>query len=389
MTAPEDSIAPAPGAGFTVEVMGSAIAIDLSPTVSVDVAEELHHQWQAALTERAPAARVWCSADPAEPLPGDATAFARSADVEELAGLLCDSVIGVATTELVPVEHRHEQLSQLPDLVGVRAGAVVVDGRAVLLAGRSRLDDELQALAGFADHLADRAVAVRIGDGQVIGAPTPVVRLAGGISRGRRVAAPGALGLRTVTGPVPLGAIAIIDHTEGESGWEPVPVPVAVAQLTPLVPVLPALPHPVQELARLVGLAGGGIAIRYRDAAELPGLLAEVLAHDLEQPLTIPAEPGPGDTRAPQLGDVRRATLVDGISDGATLALCRQDRKVIALAGLGPLLWDAAREWISVDDLLDQVVAAVEAPGQEDEVRMAADAALDALVAQEVLTRLE
>lgn len=374
---------------FTVTALGTPVAIDLAPGVPAAVAATLQEQWQPAQTAATPTDRVWCSADPSEPLPAGATALARSADPAELAGLLCDAVLGLALQHWVPPAGGDGRLPVTPPVIGVRAGAVVRHGRAVLLAGRARLDAELQALAGWAEHLADRAVAVRMDDGRVLGAPTPVCTVSGGSVRARRVTSPAALGLRTVVGPAPLGAIVLLERTADTPGWETVGVPVTVARLAPLVPVTPALPQPVQDLARLVGLTGGALVVRYHDPAELIDLLDDALAAHSPQGLVIPAEPVPGDLVTPTLGAVRRARMVDGISDGDTMAVCRPDGTVVALAGLGPLLWDAARDWVPAGELLDRVVGLVEAPGQEDEVRLAAATALDDLVGQQILSRLE
>src|SRR5699024_6911553 len=145
----------------------------------------------------------------------------------------------------------------------------------------------------------------------------------------------------------------------------------------------PVLPQAMQDLARVASLTRGAVSVSGA-APELPALLDEVLAVEMAAELVIPVEPGPGPDTTPRPGDVRRHRMTDGISDGSTLAFWTTEHTAVAVGGIAPHLWDAARQWIGPDELTDRVVQAVGAPEGADP-RALVDEAVDALVAEKVL----
>lgn len=373
---------------FTVRVLGHAIAVDRDPTTVPDeVADALFRLWQQCITDADPDDRVWVTLDEHGPLP-DHRYFVRGSDPRVVAHRLSDVVVGTAMAALVPPAARDGRLVQPPSVLGMHAAAVVRDGRAVLLVGGTHRDEAMRALAPHFDYLSDSAVAIDLDRGTVLGAPTPLTTHPEPELVSRTEVPLREVGLRPVLEPVRLAAVVVLEPaaSAGDTGWTPLSIPVATARLAPAVPILPALPHPMQDLARVVSLTRGAVSVSGA-ASELPALLDEVLATEMSAELVIPVEPGPGPDTTPSPGDVRRHRMADGISDGSTLAFWSTEHRAVAVGGIAPHLWDSARQWIGLDELTERVVHAVGAPEGADP-RALVDEAVDALVAEKVLVRL-
>lgn len=375
---------------FTVRVLGRAIAVDGDPaTVPPEVAAQLRRLWEPCLTGAAPSERVWVTLDEQSPVPDTHHFFVRGSDPRVVANRLSDVVVGTAMSSLVPPEARERPLAQPPAVVGVHAAAVVRDGRAVLLVGGSHREELMRALAPTFDYLSDAAVAVDLDNGTVIGAAKPLTSHPEPELVSRQELPLAEVGLRPELGPVPLAAIVFLTPgASDQDGWEPLPIPVATARLAPAVPIMPALPQPMQDLARVVALTSGAVSMHATDPSAVPGLLDQVLAVGTTADLVIPIEPGPGPDTTPRPGEIRRQRMADGISDGSSLAFWTTEHKAVAVAGIAPYLWDAARQWIGLDEVTERVVEAVGVPEGADP-RALVDQTVTALVAEKVLVRLD
>jgi hypothetical protein len=378
---------------FTISLLGSRIAVDGDPEIiSADEFAQLQSVWSHARTDQSATARVFLT-DADGPVAESYQGFVRVTDPAQRATMLSDVVVRTAVAALLPDADRDQRLHETPTELGIFAGGIAVDDRGLLvlpspgLVG-ARGAATLRALASRFTLLSDAAVAVDRDARSIAGATKPVTTYDSDLVASRRDLPLSALGLRHTAEPVMLAATVSLEPvTDGESGLESIPIPVATARLARAVPLFPALPRPIQDVAQVLALTGGAVRVRYRDAAELPDLLDEVLATGADSPLVIPVDVTAADGTVPQPGDIRRTPMVDGITDGETMALLLQDRTPVAVSGLGPHLWDLTRDWIGLDALTEQVTERLGSPG-DARPRDLVDQAVTELAEQKVLTRL-
>jgi hypothetical protein len=157
--------------------------------------------------------------------PADRTVVAR--DIEELVRSVLPDL------ELWVAEWAHER-------VFVHAGCVAVDGRAIMLPGRSHagkttLTEAL--LRAGADYLSDE-YAVLDSDGLVHAYPRPLRMRSTGTWRSLEAEA---VGSRTVAGPLPVALVARLSYDPAGTGWE---------RLTPARGVLEVLDNTVCARSR-------------------------------------------------------------------------------------------------------------------------------------------
>lgn len=385
---------------FTVTLLGTPIAVDTDPgTIDDSLHAHLRKLWGHCVAEEPAAARVYVALG-LSPVPPEYTAYARAADARALAGQLSDILVGTAVSLLVPAEAQAGGPAVVPPRLGVYAGAVADQGaqpaRAVALLGDASAlggghrTAVMAALAERFAYLSDAAIAVDVDTGHVVGAAKPLSSFKTELLRSRWETPLDEVGLRPVSGPAELQALAFLERREDAvaADWEPLSVPEATARLAPAVPYFPALPRPMQDLAGLVAMAAPAVRIRYGDESLLSGLLAEVLAAEFETDLVIPVDTSVDEASVPKPGAVRRLPVLDGVTDGSTMALCRLDRTPLAIAGIAPHLWDLTRSWIGLEELTEQVTTRLGVPEDADP-RHAVSQAVEQLVDEKVMARLD
>ncbi|BCW20206.1 hypothetical protein NtRootA9_29140 [Arthrobacter sp. NtRootA9] len=202
-------------------------------------------------------------------------------------------------------------------------------------------------------YVTDETVAIRP-DGSVIPYPKPLsVKQAPGLPK--QQVGPDALGLLEAPARLHLQSIVLLDRVECSEPVVPVLSKVtladAVLALIPDSSSQAAIAQPLQSLCRLIDAAGGVWQVTYSEARDLPAAL-----EPLFRPAPAPAQewtplpPGNGsDSRIPD-GAVRRAACTDAVTIGDDLLLVLEGA-VVRLGGIGPAVWAAAGNPISLDHL--------------------------------------
>ena len=287
------------------------------------------------------------------------------------------------------------------------AGVATHDGRVAVLVGPSGRGKTTAALnLGRAlGYVSDEAVAIGA-DGGVRPYRKPL-SIIDRIDAPKTQTAPSDLGLRALPqAPLSLGAIVLLDRRD-DAPEEPL---VEIVDLGDALPELIAqtshladLPAPLQTVAAHVASVGGVRRVRYRDAADLAGVVEALLGSARVQNIpavsrsappgtALPAEDAPHDEerwfRAPAidvlaLEDPERLAVLRGAAGsrhegGATVHL---------LAGIAPALWRAAADGVSADGLVAAAVAAYGDPGMGAEATGLVEAAVEELAAAGLLVR--
>ncbi|MFC0674724.1 hypothetical protein [Brachybacterium hainanense] len=206
--------------------------------------------------------------------------------------------------------------------------------------------------------------------------PKPVSRVLGE-DGGKQDIALAALGLRAGTGSAAPGTVVLLDRVrDGEASLSRVPLAEALLAIIEQSSSLWRVPGGLASLARLLLGAGGALRVRYREAAELPALLAHPPAAAREDVEEIPARSI--TTAAPPAGTADLTPYVQALAVEDGVVVLREGRAA-HLTGLGSLLW----EELQADGPLGPAELErriVEGAGEHpDSARLIAEA-LDALV---------
>ncbi|MGB4779135.1 hypothetical protein [Microbacterium sp.] len=263
-----------------------------------------------------------------------------------------------------------EQLSQLVTLAGITAhrgtmwmlhaaGVADADGRVLVFVGPSGRGKTTASIALGREfsYVSDETIGI-MADGTVRAyrKPLSIIEQPGGKPKVQR--APSSLGLRRLPeAPLTLGGIVLLDRREDgpeEPEVQPVSLVDAIEDLVPQSSSLVAMDAPLQFMAARVGETGGLTRITYREAAMLPGVVAELLARR-NDPIDVvtralasfsastAADPGMvryvrADT-VDAIEEVGRDVIVvlqRGLDDGGHIGVVR------VLTGIAPVLWRSA-----------------------------------------------
>lgn len=255
------------------------------------------------------------------------------------------------------------------------AGVATDDGRVLALvgpSGRGKTTASRHLGTHFA-YVSDETVAVA-DDLTVTAYRKPLSIITDGHAHKQQIA-PSELGLRPLPrAPLRLVGLTLIERNPDADEIGPVAVDTidAICEMTPQISYLPQLPSPLQHLARLFDAVGAPTRLTYRDATELPSLVATMF----DSP-AVPAqawEPAPparaaGPWRAVDVDD---AILVDG------RACILLDGVVTALDHRGRLAWVEACRGATTAEIADAAVAEFGAPGDGSALELIA-ATLDDL----------
>ncbi len=178
-------------------------------------------------------------------------------------------------------------------------------------------------------------------------------------------------------GPTPprpvLRSIALLSRSKAgqdaaPASVEPVPLGVALLELTPQLSALARLDRGLVQLCTMIEACGGVQRIRYSEARDIAGLLPLISAPDAGSPAGwAPLATGPVPVGGPDApaggvpavpGHIRRAAVQDAVEvDGTVYVLA--DSQVLELGPLGGVVWDLAGSWTGREELLAGVVDAV------------------------------
>ena len=372
---------------LVLSILGAPVAIDFDETVTEEARLLVRSQWEHLATEASAEGRLTVTMDMQRAI--DAGPFAKRRTPDEVARNVAGALTGMAV--VIPSDGLGAGAAQPDDRhVAITAGAVAVTsgtyaGKAVLLLG-ARPHEEARALAGGYDYLGAEVAALNVEDRTVRGLPAPLRTEPGYFAA---LAAPAAFGLAPEAGPRAACAIVrLVPQAEGEAGWSTATVPEIAAAAAPLVPLATTAERPLSTVAELIGGFPVLATVHYTKDEELPGLLDQVLQESAPpRPATTAVESRPvEDGTIPQLGDVRRSAMIDAIGDGQTLAVIDDQYRAQVVQGVGLAIWESAGSWIGIDDLTARVVELVGEP--DGDARALVAAAVDALVAQEILVRV-
>ena len=322
----------------------------------------------------------------------------RRAVLAAWAGLLSDSA------EPETVVHADKAGDELGDrlatqvtLAGIEAlrgralmfhacGVALPDGHVIGFVGPSGRGKTTlaRALASDYGYVTDETLAVLPG-GEVLPYAKPLS--IGQRPKWKRTVSPAELGLLPLpAAPLRLAALVLLDRRPdaGPAHVDPVPLGTAIGELAPEISSLGGLPQPLATLSDALRSTGGARRLVYADAADLDGIIEEVLeaarADDAE---TKQLDPVGGRTPGP--GRYSRCAATDALAvDDDILVL--GDAHLTLLTGLGPLVWRLADD-IDGEALVGKIEALLPPPPPGIRAAEAVDAALVDLVQAGLLIR--
>ncbi|WP_425307937.1 hypothetical protein AADG42_04010 [Ammonicoccus fulvus] len=247
----------------------------------------------------------------------------------------------------------------------------MTDGAVVALVGPSGTGKSTAARTLCRDHfgyVSDETVALRP-DGSVVPFPKPIALL------------PPSGGMKTEFGPDELELLpcpadlrldGIISLERDGVCENPTIQELGLLQgLITLVPDMSALPQletPLAWLARVVEQCGGVHRVRYRNADQLYEPILDVLAASSKASGFTHHPSSTSEVDVPP-GHVRRSSYTDAIElDGEVLLI--QGSECLLLSGIGGLIWLAAGNPCTLDQVLRELTATV---GDHPEARRLAE----------------
>lgn len=282
----------------------------------------------------------------------------------------------------------HVTLAALDALRGSRlllhaAGVAAPDGRVFAFVGPSGRGKTTAArhLGTRFGYVSDESVAV---DAALTVWPyrKPLSVIVDGMPVKDQIA-PSDLGLLPLpSAPLRLVGITLLERDPGTDapGASPVDLIDAICEMTPQISYLPELPSPLQYVARIIDRIGGVTRLVYRDATELPAVVAEMF--DAGSPAAQPWSVAP---EASASGPLRCAAVEDAILVEGRACILREG-VVTALDHRGCLVWTMCRRGANAREITDAAVAAFGEPTDGDAGALIAQT-IDELVGHGLLER--
>ncbi|WP_307310503.1 hypothetical protein [Pseudarthrobacter enclensis] len=241
-------------------------------------------------------------------------------------------------------------------------------------------------LARTYGYVTDETVAIAW-DGSVVPYPKPLsVKQEAGAPK--RQAAPDEFGLQPAPALPYIQSIVLLKRIQGTRQMAPVlervPLADALLALIPESSSQAEVVDPLQSLCRLIESVGGVWQVTYSEAADLPAALEPLFR--LEPAMDTEWEPAA--TTGVQLGQapvghIQRRAPRDAVAIGGEL-LVMLDTQIVRLSGIGPALWDACANPVSLDEITRQVG---NVHGKPEGYREAIAGAVERLVATSILER--
>jgi len=263
-----------------------------------------------------------------------------------------------------------------------------ITGAVVALVAKSGTGKTTAAsvLARTYGYITDETVAIAW-DGSVIPFPKPLsVKQETGTPK--RQASPDEFGLQPAPALPYIQSIVLLNRTEGARHTAPmlerVPLGNAVLALVPESSSQAEVVDPLQSLCRLIESVGGVWQVTYSEAADLPSALEPLFRL---QPATQ-TEWAPAAARSIQqaqiaVGCIQRITPTDAVSIGGDL-LVMLHNQIVRLSGVGPAVWEACANPVSLDGITKYVGSV---HGKPEGYREAVAGAVEQLVAKSILER--
>jgi hypothetical protein len=283
-------------------------------------------------------------------------------------------------------------LANAGDLVMLHACGVAdrETGAVVALVAKSGTGKTTAAsvLARSYGYVTDETVAIAP-DGWVVPYPKPLsVKQEPGAPKGQ--VGPDELGLLPVPADLFIRSIVLLDRVDGDGLSTPVlervPLADAVLALIPDSSSQGDMEEPLQSLCRLIDSVGGVWQVTYSEAADLPAALQPLFRATQERQCGAEQEweaRAAGDSRLGLIPDGRigRPAPKDAVAIGGDL-LVMLDNEIVRLSGIGPAIWEASAEPISLEQLAEEVG---KVHGTPEGYRDAVAAATAQLIATSVL----
>jgi len=241
-------------------------------------------------------------------------------------------------------------------------------------------------LARTYGYVTDETVAIAW-DGSVVPYPKPL-SMKQEAGNPKRQASPDEFGLQPAPASPYIQSIVLLNRVEGARHTAPViervPLGDAVLALVPESSSQAEVVDPLQSLCRLIESVGGVWRVTYSEAADLPSALVPLFR---VQPATQTAwEPAAAKSlRRPRIpaGCIRRTTPQDAVSIAGDL-LVMLDNQIVVLSGIGPAVWEACANPVSLAGITKHVGSV---HGKPEGYREAVAGAVEQLVAKSILER--
>lgn len=374
---------------FTVTALGSRVRVVIEEgAITTSEFDDLLDLWERC-GSRAPAGvvvdatvrRTVRSAPGDARSPGDEFAGSVSTSFRTLTDRLSNEVTGAA------IESVRGRLLMLH----AAALADPATGRVLAFVGPSGMGKTTvsRSLGRRLHYLSDETTGITT-ELAVEPYPKPLSLRVVADGRPKRQVAPGALGLLAAEArPYRLHRVVVLDRRDDASRHphlQPLAVTEAIAAVTAEVSHLRALDRPMQRLAAACSVGGGAVRVSYREVDDLAIVLDELFAEHGTAPAWHAVDASVATDAAPLAnGRVRRLPVADAVADDAGLAIFREG-VVRVLAGIGPVVWGAARQWMTVSELTAAVVSEFGRPDGAPADAIVG-AAVDELVASGLLER--
>lgn len=282
----------------------------------------------------------------------------------------------------------HVTLAALDALRGSRlllhaAGVAAPDGRVFALVGPSGRGKTTAArhLGRRFGYVSDESVAV---DAALTVWPyrKPLSVIVDGRPIKEQIA-PSDLGLLPLPpSPLRLVGITLLERTPEADGpsISPVDLVDAICEMTPQISYLPELPSPLQYVARIIDRVGAVTRLVYRDASELPAVVADMFVGSppSTQHWATPPDAVPG-------GPWRCAAVEDAILVEGRACILREG-VVTALDHRGCLVWTMCLQGADTREITDAAVDAFGEPAGGDAEALIAET-IDELITHGLLER--
>ncbi|WP_235501354.1 hypothetical protein [Arthrobacter sp. Leaf137] len=233
-------------------------------------------------------------------------------------------------------------------------------------------------------YVTDETVAIRP-DGSVVPYPKPLsVKQGPGVPKLQ--VGPADLELQKAPPGLQLSSMVLLDRVETAEPVTPVlrrvPLADAVMALIPDSSSQGEIDQPLQSLCRLIGSVGGVRQVTYSEATDLPEVLAPLFGKQPHNEQEWEARAGltatAGDVPA---GFIRRAGHKDAVAIEDQL-LVMLGSGIVQLAGIGPAIWEAAAEPLTLHQLTEAVA---KVHGVPEGYRDAVVRAMNRLISEGVL----
>ena len=370
-------------------VLGQQFVVRWGPGVSWQQRVSIRSAWARCISTGEPQ----LPSVPPEPMPGSrftasvtSTSAKHSAATFQLAAGSFEELAENLTSRLTVTAI----MANAGELTMLHACGVAdpATGAVVALVAKSGTGKTTAAsvLARTYGYVTDETVAIAW-DGSVVPYPKPLsVKQEAGTPK--RQASPDEFGLQQAPALPYIQSIVLLNRIEGARHTAPVlervPLADAVLALIPDSSSQAEVVDPLQSLCRLIESVGGVWQVTYSEAADLPSALESLFRlQSAAQTQWAPAAATTVQQAQIPAGCIRHTTPQDAVSIAGDL-LVMLDSQVVRLSGIGPAIWEACANPVSLDGITTYVGSV---HGKPEGYREAVAGAVEQLVAKSILER--